>query len=173
MTTRQPRWIVLKFGGTSVSNLPNWNNIAAIAKKRGADGANVLVVHSAVSGITDRLEKLLSTALAGEHEEVLSAIVSRHEQLCTELGIGISAQLKGYFDELKAIAQGIHLTQELTPRTRAMVLSTGELMSTEIGSRYLAKLGMDARGWEARGGRAAGGGAVGAAAGGDLWGPAG
>jgi diaminopimelate decarboxylase/aspartate kinase len=150
MTTRQPRWIVLKFGGTSVSNLPNWNNIAAIAKKRGADGANVLVVHSAVSGITDRLEKLLSTALAGEHEEVLSAIVSRHEQLCTELGIGISAQLKGYFDELKAIAQGIHLTQELTPRTRAMVLSTGELMSTEIGSRYLAKLGMDVRWWDAR-----------------------
>ena len=33
MTTRNPRWIVLKFGGTSVSNLPNWNNIAAVARK--------------------------------------------------------------------------------------------------------------------------------------------
>ena len=73
MTTRNPRWIVLKFGGTSVSNRTNWNNIAAVARKRGADGANILIVHSAVSGITDRLEKLLVASLAGEHEEVLQA----------------------------------------------------------------------------------------------------
>lgn len=150
MTTRNPRWIVLKFGGTSVSNLPNWNNIAAIAKTRGADGANVLIVHSAVSGITDRLEKLLVAALAGDHEEALQAIVSRHQQLCDELGIGVSAQLQGYFDELRAIAQGIHLTQELSDRTRAKVMSNGELMSTEIGSRYLAKIGVPVRWWDVR-----------------------
>jgi diaminopimelate decarboxylase/aspartate kinase len=150
MTTRQPRWIVLKFGGTSVSNRPNWNSIAEIAKKRGAGGANVLIVHSAVSGITDRLEKLLATALTGQHEEVLAAIVERHQQLCNELEIEVSPQLQGYFDELRTLAQGIHLTQELTPRTRAMVMSTGELMSTEIGSRYLRKLGMDVRWWDVR-----------------------
>ena len=46
------RWIVLKFGGTSVSNLPNWRNIAAVARKRLAEDAQVLIVHSAVSGIT-------------------------------------------------------------------------------------------------------------------------
>jgi diaminopimelate decarboxylase/aspartate kinase len=54
MTTRNTRWIVLKFGGTSVSNLANWSNIAAVARRRGADRANVLIVHSAISGITDR-----------------------------------------------------------------------------------------------------------------------
>jgi diaminopimelate decarboxylase/aspartate kinase len=95
----------------------------------------VLIVHSAVSGITDRLEKLLSAALAGEHEAALAAIETRHLQLCEELGVGRSAQLDDYFTELRQIAQGIHLTHELSDRTRARVMGTGELMATEIGSR--------------------------------------
>lgn len=148
--TRTPRWIVLKFGGTSVSNLPNWSNIAAVARRRAADGAQVLIVHSAVSGITDRLEKLLSAALAGEHEAALASIIARHRQLCDELEVGTSAQLEGYWSELHALAQGIHLTQELTDRTRAMVMATGELMATEIGSRFLVKQGLPVRWWDAR-----------------------
>ena len=52
-------WIVLKFGGTSVSSLANWRNIAEVLRQRRATGARVLVVHSALTGMTDRLEKLL------------------------------------------------------------------------------------------------------------------
>jgi len=150
MTMRQTRWVVLKFGGTSVSNLPNWTNIAAVTRRRCADGASVLIVHSAVSGITDRLEKLLGAALAGEHEAVIDGIRTRHLQLCEELGVGSSPQLDGYLAELLAIAQGIHRTRELTDRTRAMVMAMGELMSTEIGSRFLAKEGIAVRWWDAR-----------------------
>jgi bifunctional diaminopimelate decarboxylase / aspartate kinase len=151
MTERKDaRWIVLKFGGTSVSNLPNWSNIAAVTRKRLAEGANVLIVHSAISGVTDRLERLLSAALQGEHESALEALVARHRQLCDELEVGSSAQLDGYYSELKQIAQGIHLTRELSDRTRAMVMSTGELMATEIGSRFLARLGIEVKWWDAR-----------------------
>src|SRR6185369_15256946 len=117
-----PRWIVLKFGGTSVSTLPNWTNIAQVAQRRLAEGAQVLIVHSAVSGITDKLEKLLAAASAGEHQAALQAIEARHLQLCEELGVGRSAQLDGYFTELKQIAQGIHLTHEISERTRARVM---------------------------------------------------
>src|SRR5258708_5111559 len=68
MSARPPaEWIVLKFGGTSVSSLGNWRNIAGVVRERGAQAARVLVVHSALSGITDRLEKLLAAALAGPH----------------------------------------------------------------------------------------------------------
>ena len=144
------RWIVLKFGGTSVSNLPNWRNIAAVARKRLAEDAQVLIVHSAISGITDRLEKLLAAALAGEHAGALAVVEERHRQLCAELGIEVGAQLQGYFDSLRQVAQGIHLTQELSDRTRAMVMSTGELMATEIGARFLAKEGLAARWWDVR-----------------------
>jgi len=145
-----PRWIVLKFGGTSVSTLPNWTNIARVAEKRLAEGAHVLIVHSAVSGITDRLEKLLAAAQAGDHEAAMAAIEARHLQLCEELGVGRSAQLDGYFTELRQIAQGIHLTHEMSDRTRARVMGTGELMATEIGSRFLRKQGLAAKWWDVR-----------------------
>ena len=107
MTERNDaRWIVLKFGGTSVSNLSNWTNIAAVTRKRLAEGANVLIVHSAVSGITDRLERLLAPRCRASTRPRSSAIVARHQQLCDELGVGRSAQLDGYFTELRADRAG-------------------------------------------------------------------
>jgi diaminopimelate decarboxylase/aspartate kinase len=133
----QASWIVLKFGGTSVSTLANWRNIAAVVARRRADGAQILIVHSAVSGITDRLERLLVAALAGEHEAALSAIEARHLQLADELEVGSSPALQHYFIDLRELAQGISLTREISDRTRARVMATGELMATEIGARFL------------------------------------
>ncbi len=47
------RWVVVKFGGTSVSSLANWRNIALVVKRRLEAGHRVLVVHSAITKITD------------------------------------------------------------------------------------------------------------------------
>jgi bifunctional diaminopimelate decarboxylase / aspartate kinase len=143
-------WIVLKFGGTSVSTLANWRNIASVARKRRAEGAQVLIVHSAVSGITDRLERLVSAALLGEHEAALESIKARHLQLCTELGLGSSPQLDIYFAVLRQIALDIKQTQTISDRTRARLMSHGELMATEIGSRYLKSQSLDVSWWDAR-----------------------
>jgi diaminopimelate decarboxylase/aspartate kinase len=123
------RWVVVKFGGTSVSTL---------------------VVHSAGTKITDALEKLLATALEGKPEESLKAIEERHILLTTELGIGVSPQLQGYFDELRQMANGIALVRELSDRTRARVMANGELMATEIGSRFLKQQGVDVTWMDAR-----------------------
>ena len=64
-------WVVLKFGGTSVSTLTNWRNIAAVVRQRLNGGSRIMVVHSAITGITDRLEKLLVAAIGGAHEPAL------------------------------------------------------------------------------------------------------
>src|SRR6202142_2347424 len=145
-------WVVLKFGGTSVSSLGNWRNIASVVRARLAAGTRVLVVHSALSGITDRLEALLQAALRGVHDPVLDAIEQRHEVLCAELGIGVSEQLAGYFAELRNLAAGVALTAEISDRTRARVLAAGELMATELGARYLHAVGIDAHWWDVRSG---------------------
>jgi bifunctional diaminopimelate decarboxylase / aspartate kinase len=151
MSERSPApWIVLKFGGTSVSNATNWHNIALVTRKRLAEGANVMIVHSAVSGITDRLERLLVAAVAGEHEAALAAIESRHNELVAELGVGSSPQLEASFAELRHIAQGVSLMREVSDRTRARVMAHGELMATEIGSRFLRSQGIDVSWWDAR-----------------------
>jgi diaminopimelate decarboxylase/aspartate kinase len=143
-------WVVVKFGGTSVSTLANWRNVALVVKRRLEAGSRVLVVHSAITKITDMLEKLLAAAGAGTPDEALKAIEERHRELTTELGVGVSAQLQGYFDELRQMANGIALVRELSDRTRARVMANGELMATEIGGRFLAAQGiavtwMDAR----------------------------
>jgi bifunctional diaminopimelate decarboxylase / aspartate kinase len=143
-------WVVVKFGGTSVSTLVNWKNIALIVKRRVAAGNRVLVVHSAVTKITDLLEKLLVAAEAGKPDEPLKAIEDRHRQLTTELGLDVSPQLQGYFDELRQMANGIALVRELSDRTRARVMSNGELMATEIGSRFLRQQGIDVTWMDAR-----------------------
>ncbi len=144
------RWVVVKFGGTSVSTLANWRNIAMIARRRLESGARVLIVHSAITKITDMLEKLLAAAQAGSPDEALAAIEGRHRQLTTDLGVGVSPQLQGYFDELRQMANGIALVRELSDRTRARVMANGELMATEIGARFLAAQGIGVTWMDAR-----------------------
>jgi diaminopimelate decarboxylase/aspartate kinase len=145
-------WIVLKFGGTSVSSLETWRNIAAVVRARRSSAARVLVVHSALSGITDRLEKLLAAALGGAHEAVLASIEERHRALAEELGIGVSAQLEDYFAVLRQMSSGIALMSEVSDRTRARVLASGELMATELGARFLNSEGIEASWWDVRSG---------------------
>src|SRR5690606_4297714 len=57
-----PRWVVLKFGGTSVSSRARWDTIATLAQARRAEGKRVLVVVSALSGVTNALQALIDAA---------------------------------------------------------------------------------------------------------------
>jgi bifunctional diaminopimelate decarboxylase / aspartate kinase len=137
-----PLWLVLKFGGTSVSSLPNWNNIARIAAERAASGARVLIVHSAFCGITDRLERLLDAAIGQAQEEELRAIEERHRSLAAELGVPLGTEVERQLAELREIAAGIALVGEVSDRTRARVMAAGELMATHIGARWLSARGL-------------------------------
>jgi diaminopimelate decarboxylase/aspartate kinase len=143
-------WVVLKFGGTSVSSLANWKNIAAVVKKRSATGAPVLVVHSAVSGITDKLEKLLEAALQQKADEAMAVIEKRHRDLAAELGVAVGPELEKHFSELKQIAAGVALVGEVSDKTRARLMSAGELMATELGARFLASQGINVKWADAR-----------------------
>jgi diaminopimelate decarboxylase/aspartate kinase len=145
-----PQWVVLKFGGTSVSSLANWRNIAQITRSRLAEGARVLIVHSAVTGTTDKLEKLIESALRGSHAEVFAAIQERHRRLATELEIPVGTALERQFQELGQISAGVALVGELSDKTRARVMAAGELMATDLGARFLKSQGLDAHWLDAR-----------------------
>jgi diaminopimelate decarboxylase/aspartate kinase len=144
-------WVVLKFGGTSVSSVSNWKNVAAVVKERLAEGLHPVIVHSALSGITDRLEQLLAKALTGEWEPVMDQIERRHMDLARDLGIpGIAAELDHHFSELRRSAEGIHLIGEVSDRLRARVMANGELMATRIGAAFLKHEGLDVQWLDAR-----------------------
>jgi diaminopimelate decarboxylase/aspartate kinase len=148
--TAPSAWIVLKFGGTSVSSLANWTNIARIVAERRAGGARVLIVHSALSGITDRLERLLDAAIGQAQEEELRAIEERHRRLAAELAVAVGEDVERHFAELREIAAGVSLVREVSERTRARVLATGELMATQIGVRFLRARGLEVDWTDAR-----------------------
>ncbi len=149
-TQVDPSWVVLKFGGTSVSSEANWRSIAATCRARLAAGARVLVVHSAITGVTDRLEKLLLAALQGDHAAPLAALHARHRELSDALHLGADDGTARWFGELVQLLDGIALMRECTDRTRARVMAMGELLATEIGARYLASVGVPASWADAR-----------------------
>jgi bifunctional diaminopimelate decarboxylase / aspartate kinase len=146
----ESHWVVLKFGGTSVSSVSNWKNVAGVVRARLDEGLRPVVVHSALSGITDRLEQLLAKALTGDWEPVMDQIERRHVDLSRDLGIAICPELERQFTELRRMASGVNLIGEVSDRLRARVMATGELMATRIGAAFLASEGLDVQWLDAR-----------------------
>lgn len=149
-------WVVLKFGGTSVSSVANWKNIAAVVRDRLAEGLRPVIVHSALSGITDRLEQLLAVSLdshntlGNEAQAVMNQIEQRHRDLARDLGVTPSPDLEEQFKRLRQIAAGIALVGEVSERLRARVMAQGELMATRLGAAFLAAQGLDVQWVDAR-----------------------
>ena len=143
-------WRVLKFGGTSVSTESNWRSIAATVRDRRADGSAVLIVHSALSGVTDRLERLLAAAVAGAHAPELEALRGRHLTLAADLGLGAVPAFDAQFAALEARITQIAARGAADARDRAAVMASGELLATALGAAYLTSQGVDAAWLDAR-----------------------
>lgn len=149
-TSTDSHWVVLKFGGTSVSSVSNWRNVAAVVRARLAEGLRPVIVHSALSGITDRLEQLLAKALGGDWEPVMEQIERRHHDLARDLGLPPDADLERHFTDLRRTASGIQLIGEVSDRLRARVMAAGELMATRLGAAFLNSEALDVQWLDAR-----------------------
>ena len=136
-------WVVLKFGGTSVSSASNWHNIAGVLRERIAAGSRPAVVHSALSGITDRLEALIAAAVAGTHSAALEHIDGRHRELARQLSIVLDARYEGLIDDLRRMTDALVETGEVSDRVRARVMASGELLATALGAVFLNSQGID------------------------------
>ncbi|HSS50827.1 MAG TPA: aspartate kinase, partial [Thermoanaerobaculia bacterium] len=136
------RWVVLKFGGTSVSTPERWRVIADLAKRRIAEGLRPLIVCSALSGVSNQLEALLGLAVEGRHEDALTALRQRHLELGAGLKIDAAERLADDFEELSRLALAASLLREAGPALKARVMAFGELMSTRLGAAFLETQGL-------------------------------
>ncbi len=143
-------WVVLKFGGTSVASLENWQRILGIVRARITEGRRVLLVHSAVSGVSNRLEELIEAAIGGDHQPVLDDIARRHRVLGEVLALDSDTLLDAELAELGQLAAGIALIGEASPRTHARVMAAGELMATRLGAAWLGAQGVEVQRVDAR-----------------------
>ena len=133
----QEIWVVIKFGGTSVSTMGNWCHIVGIIKRHLAANRRVLVVCSAITQVSNKLEHLIVSALSGQHVAVLEDLSAIHQRLSNELGVNFDIHLASHFNRLRQLAEGIALIGEASPRIRAQVMSYGELLLTILGAEYL------------------------------------
>ncbi len=128
---------VLKFGGTSVGSV---NSMLSVKRIVEAADDKVIVVVSALGGITDKLIHTSRMAAAGDaaYEREMKEIVNRHiEMVYTVIPAGsgrerLLEQVSGLLGELKDIFQGIHLIRDLSPKTSATIVSYGERLSSAI-----------------------------------------
>lgn len=143
-------WVVLKFGGTSVSRRHRWDTIGQLSSKRMADeGVRVLVIVSALSGVTNELQAICDGA--ADREARVDAMVERHRAFCAELDLDADAVLGERLLALRSLA-GAPDAQTRPLEWQAELLAQGELLSSTLGAAYLAAQGLDcgwcdARGW--------------------------
>ena len=132
--------LVLKFGGTSVSNAAAMQQIAAVLKEKKYPHHMVVVV-SAMSGVTDMLISCYQKAgkQDNSYHEVIQLLEAKHMEAIEQLvpysfQIEVKGRIKLLLRELEDICQGVLLLDELSDSIKARVMSYGELLSSAIVS---------------------------------------
>ncbi len=143
-------WVVMKFGGTSVSTAANWKTIAEGVRNRLDGGFRLVVVHSALKGVSNALTEILQSAVSGENSDQFDAVKQQHSDLADALGLDGPSVLDEALQELGQLIAGVRLVREVSVRVRVRVMALGEIMATRLGASYLDSLGIDAYWQDAR-----------------------
>ncbi len=130
---------VLKFGGSSVGSVSSMLSVKKIVE---SVDDNVIVVVSALGGITDKLINTSKMAAAGDsaYEKEMKEIVNRHIEMVYTLIPACKERedllelVNELLSELKDIFQGIFLIRDLSPKTSATIVSYGERLSSAIAA---------------------------------------
>lgn len=133
---------VMKFGGSSIETPECLQFVKNIAEN---ENSSVIVVVSALGGITDRLLLAADFALNSNpgYKALLDEVVEKHE-VVIEQSVLLSEdkeQLKQktqiLFDELRNILRGVYLIGDLSQKTSDKIVSYGERLSSLIVSKVI------------------------------------
>ncbi len=141
---------VTKFGGTSLGDADCIRRAAAIVQSASAQG-RVVVVVSAMRGVTDRLVQAAHRAAAGEGEfllELVGELRNQHEAALETLvrdrqkGRKIAEVFSEVLGELQRLLHGTFLLRELTPRVLDAISGIGEHLSSPLVAGAICELGV-------------------------------
>lgn len=128
---------VLKFGGTSVGSI---DSILSVKKIVSEQNEPVIVVVSALGGVTDQLIRTAQLAHQGDttYQQHFDAIVRRHNDMIAAIIDDMSKrgalleEVDSLLQELRSIYHGVFLIRDLSPKTQAAIVSYGERISSRI-----------------------------------------
>ena len=144
---------VLKFGGTSVGSVSSILSLKQIVEKE-AKHQSIIVVVSALGGITDQLIKTSLLAREGDESwrKEFDAMVDRHHKMIdtiiTDTGERelLFNKVDTLFEQLQSIYYGVFLIHDLSHKTQDTIESYGERLSSNIvASLIRGSKWMDAR----------------------------
>ncbi len=144
--------LVMKFGGVLMENADQISCSAALVAEQVKKNDEIVVVVSAMSGVTDDLLEMGESAKVGNMEhvrETLSKLERRHlstaGKLCDGKTLGeATVRIKNLIETLSQCLTGVFLLRELTPRSRDLILSFGERLSAPLMSYALVARGVKA-----------------------------
>ena len=146
--------VVLKFGGTSVIDAAAMSRVVRIVSHARVEGGPVVVVVSAMAGVTDALLHACEAARAGtidDAEARLAAVEARHRAVIDRLfpspvrSQDVWREVSREHDDLRAVLKSVAVLRELTPRALDRVAAAGELMSSRIVAALLRATGQPVR----------------------------
>lgn len=127
---------VMKFGGTSVGSV---NSILNVKKIVESEKEAVIIVVSALGGITDKLIQVTNLALEGDKtfETEFQDIVTRHVEVVEGVIIPskldeVKKTIQTLLDELFGVYQNIFSSKQIDLQVRDLVVSFGERISSVI-----------------------------------------
>jgi aspartate kinase len=147
----------MKFGGTSVGDSSCIARTAQICAEAARDGSVVVVV-SAMGGVTNRLIEAANFAEAGDGDkssEHLAAIRKQHEVALDALIADaatrkkLAQRMEEILGEATRLCEGTALLRELTPRTLDLISSLGERLSAPLVAAAISALGIQSEPIEA------------------------
>lgn len=146
--------LVMKFGGTSVGSHDAISQAVEIIKTSSQDWERLVVVVSAMRGVTDDLIKSASAAASGDEEQyqlLIRDLHTRHQAVIGKLFPEVNernellASVEVYFDELRAYCHSIHVLGEVTPRGMDTITSLGERINARIVASAVCKSGVQSK----------------------------
>ena len=144
---------VLKFGGTSVGSVESILSLKAIVEREAKEQPLVVVV-SALGGITDKLIATSKLALEGDerYKDELEQIVDRHHKMIDTIITDkedreeLFRTVDALLEQLKSIFFGVYLIHDLSEKTQDAIVAYGERLSSNI----VAKLVKGAKWFDSR-----------------------
>jgi aspartate kinase len=150
--------ITMKFGGTSVGSPEAIANVVDIVKADVNAGNRVVVVVSAMSGVTDALLGSVKMAAAGNKWGYLSTADKLRDRHSDTLNVMLPpgklrektiSQVSALLDEYIEFCHAINILGEATPRIMDAIVSFGERMSSRVVAAALSNHGVESHAYDA------------------------
>jgi aspartate kinase len=149
--------IVMKFGGTSVGSVERIAQAAELAVTNAKQGHQVVVVTSAMSGVTNQLISAAQSAAQGSWQPVVrDNFFERHKAVADQLMKDDQVRRKAVLgivarglDQFEKLCFGLSMVHELTPRLLDVISGTGERLCAPLLAGAISRLGVESEAVEA------------------------